>query len=713
MDKHKIEDFYAEVKAKKATPKADSWDKVEALIDEKKKPRPIIWWWTGSAASIAAAAVLALIIWDFPVKQDDAFPEVPSGIELPGKGLSKDSSAPLENATREDLRFAAPAEVEESSNAQTGSDQSAQELPAAEESALEIVEDYLFMEEEPINEVIVTAKKPVHKSRKTTVTYSTHSIADAESTVNPSNNSNVRGARSGSEVVFVDGVRMKGNTSIKKNKRNGWFSKKSKKETSTEYMEPPVATNESYNRPEERSYSQAVTEPLSTFSIDVDRAGYSNVRRMINNGYLPPADAVRAEEMVNYFDYAYDGPKDEHPLALHGEVMVSPWDSEKQLLKLAVQGERLDMSEMPPSNIVFLLDVSGSMSDQNKLPLLKSSLAMLVEKLRPQDRIAIVVYAGSSGLVLPSTSAKHKEKILTALNNLEAGGSTAGGAGLRLAYKVALENFKKNGNNRIILATDGDFNVGQSSDQDMEDLIVEHRDKGIEISVLGFGMGNYKDSKMEIIANKGNGNYAYIDNLLEAKKTLVTEFGGTLFTIAKDVKIQVEFNPAYVKEYRLIGYETRALANEDFTNDKKDAGEVGAGHTVTAIYEIVPVNATLVGEDGLKYSETKLSQAALESGEIATMKVRYKEPGGTESTEIQLPIKRDVKTTETASENMKFAVAVAEFALLLMDSEYKGSASYEQVLELAKSGKGDDPEGYRAEFIRLVEIAQLLSKSEY
>lgn len=460
---------------------------------------------------------------------------------------------------------------------------------------------------------------------------------------------------------------------------------------------------ESYRAIDENIFHSSKNKPLSTFSIDVDAASYSNVRRFLNMGQLPPKDAVRIEEMINYFDYDYTGPSNGEPFAIHTSKAKAPWNSDHYLVKIGIQGQKLQMDEVPPSNIVFLLDVSGSMNSPNKLPLLKSSLKMLTNELRPEDKLSIVVYAGAAGLVLPPTAGNDKEKILTTLENLQAGGSTAGGAGIRLAYNVATENFVKGGNNRVILATDGDFNVGASSDAEMQRLIEEKREAGVFLTVLGFGMGNYKDSKMETLADKGNGNYAYIDNIMEAKKVLVTEFGGTLFTIAKDVKIQVEFNPNAVQAYRLIGYENRKLRDEDFNDDKKDAGELGSGHTVTALYEVIPagVKSKFVKDvDPLKYQHAEGTEDARE---LLTVKVRYKEPEGSESKMISRALVNDSRFDEDP--NLEWAAAVAGFGMLLRDSEYKGSITYSNVLHMAQKAQGADEYGYRAEFINLVEVA--------
>lgn len=466
---------------------------------------------------------------------------------------------------------------------------------------------------------------------------------------------------------------------------------------------------ESYSPITENEFKNALMNPLSTFSIDVDAASYANMRRFITSGQNPPADAVRIEELINYFDYDYPQPKGEHPFSITTEVSDCPWNSKNKLIHIGLQGKKIDMSELPSSNLVFLIDVSGSMSSANKLPLLKKSFNLLVDNLREDDRVAIVVYAGAAGLVLPSTSGSNKETILEALNNLSAGGSTAGGAGIKLAYKVAQDNFVKGGNNRIIIATDGDFNIGASSDGEMTRLIEEKRKSGVYLTCLGFGMGNYKDSKMETLADKGNGNYAYIDNILEAKKVLVTEMGGTLFTIAKDVKLQLEFNPNKIESYKLIGYENRLLNSEDFNDDTKDAGELGAGHTVTALYEVV-----LKGEgnvpsiDPLRYQNlTELIPKEKTNGELLTVKFRYKKPNEETSKLIVNHLMDKSVSLSKSSENFKFSAAVAEFGMLLRSSKHKANANFKQVLELAKSGKGKDDNGYRAEFIRLVEMSEM------
>ena len=466
--------------------------------------------------------------------------------------------------------------------------------------------------------------------------------------------------------------------------------------------------------PENRFYKVTKT-PLSTFSIDVDAASYSNLRRFIRDGQLPPKDAVRIEEMVNYFEYDYSEPTGEHPFEVITEISDCPWNKQHRLVHIGMQGKKIATDNLPSSNLVFLIDVSGSMSASNKLPLLQASFKLLTNQLRDKDRVAIVVYAGAAGTVLPSTTGNNKQKIKDALNKLQAGGSTAGAAGIQLAYKIAKENFIKEGNNRVILATDGDFNVGTSSDAELVRLIEKERESGVFLTVLGFGMGNYKDNKMQELANKGNGNHAYIDDINEAKKVLVNEFGGTLFTIAKDVKFQLEFNPAKVQGYRLIGYENRLLDAVDFNDDKKDAGELGAGHTVTALYEIIPVGIKsefLAAVDDLKYQQIKVNKTASKSGELLMIKLRYKKPDGVKSHLIEKPVIDRQIDLKRASENFRFSAAVAEFGLLLRDSDYKSKATYQQAVKLAKSAKGKDENGYRMELIRMIETVSLLSSGE-
>ncbi len=472
-------------------------------------------------------------------------------------------------------------------------------------------------------------------------------------------------------------------------------------------IRPPQWNTEEYKTLQDNNFHDAAISPLATFSIDVDTASYSNVRRFINTGNLPPADAVRTEELLNYFTYDYPQPTDEHPFSVTTEIGASPWNSERKLVLLGLQGKNIKSENLPPSNLVFLIDVSGSMWAPNKLPLLKTAFKMLVQQLRAQDRVAIVVYAGAAGLVLESTPGNEKAKIIAKIDALQAGGSTAGGAGIKLAYQIAQEQFVASGNNRVILATDGDFNVGASSEGELTRMIEERRNDGIFLSVLGFGMGNIKDNKMETLADHGNGNYAYIDNALEAKKVMVSQMAGTLYTIAKDVKIQVEFNPAQVKAYRLIGYENRVLADRDFNDDRKDAGDMGAGHSVTALYEIIPAGSAdpIPSVDPLIYQKPRI----LPSDDLMQVKIRYKKPG--EETSILLTTPVDSRN-KTASDNLRFAAAVAEYGMLLRGSEFKGNSSYRQALELARNAKGSDENGYRAEFIKLMEVSQLLDSRQ-
>ncbi len=487
----------------------------------------------------------------------------------------------------------------------------------------------------------------------------------------------------------------------------------SMKTTST-YMPPPppVMNTEDYNAITPNIFHSPLDEPLSTFSIDVDTANYSNIRRMLNEGQLPPANSVRLEELLNYFSYNYPAPKDEHPFAVYSEVGVVPWDQKRSYVHIGLQGKKLALDKAPASNLVFLLDVSGSMDDPRKLPLVKESMKMLIDNLRSKDRVAIVVYAGAAGEVLPSTPGSNKMAIIQALDNLRAGGSTAGGAGIQLAYKIAGENLIPDGNNRIILCTDGDFNVGASSDAAMTELVEKNRDKGIYLTLLGFGMGNYKDNRMELLADKGNGNYAYIDTINEAKKVLVNEMVSTLYTIAKDVKLQVEFNPAHVKAYRLVGYENRLLNKEDFKDDKKDAGEMGAGHSVTAIYEIIPMNSKeqIPGLDPLKYQSTVITEEARKSPELMTVHLRYKLPDSDKSIPFDVPVMNEILPEDKLSENFLFSSAVVGYGMMLQNSEFKGNLSWDRVKELAKASIGKDPDGYRSEFLSLLDIAAKLQE---
>ena len=471
--------------------------------------------------------------------------------------------------------------------------------------------------------------------------------------------------------------------------------------------------NEEYGSFAENRFKEAKSEPLSTFSLDVDAASYSNVRRMINQGEKPPKDAVRVEELINYFSYDYPNPTGKDPIGILTETQACPWNKQNLLVRIGVKAKEIPSENIPSSNFVFLIDVSGSMYSANRLPLVKSSLKLLTNNLRDKDRVSIVVYAGAAGEALPSTSGADKQKILEALDALNAGGSTAGGAGIELAYKVAQKNFIKNGNNRIILCTDGDFNVGVSSEKGLENLIEEKRQTGVYLTTLGDGMGNYKDNKLQILSQKGNGNHAYIDNLQEANRVLVQEFGSSMYAVAKDVKMQVEFNPAYVNAYRLVGYESRLLNKEDFNDDTKDAGELGAGHTVTAFYEIIPVGVKnpYGSVDELKYQKNTTSESdrGVKNNEMMTVKLRYKPLTGDNSLKMEIPVLISDKN-KTPSVDYTFASAVAMFGQLLKNSDFKGTATYDDVTALASKGFGEDKQGYRREFVRLAEAMKQMEK---
>lgn len=475
--------------------------------------------------------------------------------------------------------------------------------------------------------------------------------------------------------------------------------------------------NEEYSAFAENKFRLATEEPLSTFSVDVDAASYSNLRRFLNRGELPYKDAVRIEELINYFSYNYPEPSGSDPVRIATEVGNCPWNNQHRLVRIGLKAKNMADDNLPASNFVFLIDVSGSMFGPTRLDLVKSSLKLLVNNLRDKDRVAIVVYAGAAGEVLPSTSGANKQKIKESLDNLTAGGSTAGGAGIKLAYQIARKNFIKGGNNRIVLCTDGDFNVGVSSNDGLQRLIEEERKSGVFLSILGYGMGNYKDSKMQTLAQAGNGNHAYIDNLQEANKVLVNEFGATMYTVAKDVKLQIEFNPTKVQAYRLVGYETRLLNKEDFNDDTKDAGEMGAGHTVTAFYEVVPVGvkSNYNGNvDPLKYQDNP--QKPILKGlspsshpDLLTVKLRYKQPDSDTSKKLEVPLIDDNKNN--VSNDFRFAASVAMFGQVIKNSQYNHEGSFDKAIALAKSGFGEDEQGYRREFVRLMETAKGLSNN--
>jgi len=527
----------------------------------------------------------------------------------------------------------------------------------------------------------------------------------------------IRGGRADEHIQYIDGVPVQAGQ--KGNAFNGATNAPPSPTGAPccyRQVSPPPANNnfntEEYSHIRENGFRPVASAPLSTFSIDVDKASYANVRRFLNQGSLPPADAVRLEEMINYFTYDLPEPRGEHPFSITTEVGAAPWAPQHRLVRIGIQGKRLRGERMPPSNLVFLIDVSGSMGEPNKLPLVKRSLRLLVDQLDERDHVSIVVYAGNAGLALPCTPGAERTRILNAIDNLEAGGSTAGGAGIQLAYRIARENFVAEGNNRVILATDGDFNVGASSEGELVRLIEQERRSGVFLTVLGFGTGNYADARMESLADKGNGNYFYIDNLMEGRKVFVEELQGTLFTIAKDVKIQVEFNPAEVASYRLVGYENRALRDEDFNNDSIDAGELGAGHTVTALYEIIPVGgegpSIVPGVDPLRYQRPAPRPDA-PRGELLTVKLRYQRPEGSTSQLLEAPVRDVERRDQRLSDDFGFATAVAEFGMLLRNSEFKGTSSGSSVLEMARAHRGEDRDGYRAEFIQLVRAWQTLT----
>ena len=480
---------------------------------------------------------------------------------------------------------------------------------------------------------------------------------------------------------------------------------------SSEELQPELNT-ESYDVITENEFVDSLSNPKSTFSIDVDTASYSNVRRMISDRQMPPAGAVRIEELINYFEYQYDGPEsDEHPFSVHTDLGKCPWDKNNQLVRIGLKGKTFPRDKRPDCNLVFLLDVSGSMKSPNKLPLVKEAMRMLVENLDRKDQIAIVVYAGSSGLVLPSTSASEPDTILGAMDQLSAGGSTNGGEGINLAYQIAAKNFIEDGVNRVILCTDGDFNVGTTSRSSLVDLIEAKAKSGISLSVLGFGTGNLKDDTMETLADRGDGNYAYIDSQLEARKALVEQLNGTLITIAKDVKIQVDFNPARIKAYRLIGYENRMLENEDFADDKKDAGEIGAGHTVTALYEVVPAGSDSPArtDSESEFVETKLKADAANSDTVLKVNLRYKLPDEMESKAFDVALNRKTSDpVDMPSDDFQFAASVAAYGMLLRDSKFKGDVEWDWVVKAASESIGEDRNGYRSEFVSLARQASLL-----
>ncbi len=565
----------------------------------------------------------------------------------------------------------------------------------------------LIADSKSLNEVVIRGY--VKRNRDET-TGSSYIVVGKEVQDNPVGNVEqlLQGKVAGVNTQHFGAIGMRGTVNIRGLATQGTYG----------YAAPGVSAapgTESYGHIHENQFIDPKSTPLSTFAVDVDAASYANVRRFINAGQLPPKNAVRIEEMINYFKYNLPEQTSGEPVAIQTELATAPWNPQHQLVRIGLKAKNVKLDKLPPSNLVFLIDVSGSMDQPNKLPLVKTSMKMLVDQLRTIDNVAIVTYAGSVGVSLESTPASDKQKIKDVIDQLGAGGSTAGGAGIIMAYDIAKKNFLKKGNNRIILATDGDFNVGPSTNKDMKELIEEERESGVSLSILGFGMGNYKDSKMELLADKGHGNYAYIDNITEATKSMVTEFGGTLFTVAKDVKLQVEFNPGKVQAYRLLGYEDRLMAKEDFNNDTKLGGDMGVGHTVTALYEIIPVGVkdNFTGSvDPLKYQKTEEEVVKVNnSSEVMTIKFRYKQPDGDKSKVESVVVKDKPLSEANTSTDFRFAAAVAEYGMLLRDSQFKQDSKIEQVITMAKKAKGDDNNGYRAEFIRLAESTRDMMKT--
>ncbi len=555
------------------------------------------------------------------------------------------------------------------------------------------------------------------------------SVAGQAAGVSQNSNSVVRGTRGEGTVYFIDGVKVSGNVNLpqaaiaqtevttggtpaqfgspeeaRKAKQDQTEAKIISFQLGASAKPEKQFENEYYKQIPENKFLSALSTPLSTFGADVDVASYANVRRMLKSGSWPHPDAVRLEEFINYFNYDYPEPKEDEVFSVSLDQGPCAWNEEHRLLRIGLKTASLSVEEMPPSNLVFLIDVSGSMSSPDKLPLLQTAMKIMVKNLNPEDRVAIVVYASSTGLVLESTPASEADKIVDAIDGLYAGGSTAGGAGIQLAYKVAQENFKKEGNNRVILATDGDFNVGLSSDDELKKLIEKERESGVFLSVLGFGTGNYQDAKMESLADHGNGNYAYIDGLLEARKVLATELGANLHVVAKDTKFQIEFNPQKVAAYRLLGYENRLLADEDFDDDKKDAGDIGMGHTVTAVYELILKNAegdtVIEKESELRYQEESLKDEAF-SDELAFLKIRYKDPDASKSQLRVYP----VSLSQSTNPDFAFLSAVLQYGLLLRRSSYAGTSSLDSAIALAESNLGPDPHGSRREFVQLCKLA--------
>lgn len=662
------------------------WDKVEEKLDQKKKKRVIPFW---KYAGIAAAVLVLITVGSRFINQN------------PTVQNSESETTDIVLIEEEKIQ-------EEFDSLHNSDDVVAFELAMPEKKEIIGNSETITTKEVKILQEVVKYTPPVivEKTVESEIvlddTYSEVQLSSNEEKENDSFVSALKGKTSGVVINAGTGqpgssatVRIRGTHSLPTESQsfydkhaNGFFDK----------------NTESYENFTENQFESAQSNPVSTFSIDVDNASYTNIRRFINNGQTVPKDAVRIEEMVNFFNYDYPKPTGEHPFSIHTEYSDAPWNPNHKLLKIGLQGKEIPTDKLPKSNFVFLVDVSGSMSDTNKLPLLKSSMKVLLDELRDEDRVSIVYYANNVGVLLEPTKAKEKKKIIEVIDTMTASGGTSGGAGLELAYEMAEKHFVKGGNNRIILATDGDFNIGKSSDSEMQQLIEEKRKSGVFLTCLGFGMGNYKDSKMITLSKKGNGNYAYIDNIQEANRFLGKEFKGSMYAIAKDVKIQIEFNPTHVQAYRLIGYEMRKLRNEDFTNDAIDAGELGSGHTVTALYEIIPNGVKsefYTYENDLKYTQTN-PVAGRYQNELATIKFRYKKPDGDKSIEMIHTVPNQKTALQNASKDFKFTSAVAWFGLKLRDSQLIPNKESKEIIKLAKDGLHNDADGYKAEFIRLV-----------
>lgn len=679
-----------------------TWDRIASQLDEKKRRRGgIIWWSAAAGIALLIAGTWLIVRYGGGPTPPTSNPNFAEGTPLLPDTLDRDNNSEIDSTEMmTDSLFAMVEELPPPP-------------PPPEEEVYEIIE-YEYYASAPPQEHYV--EEPVYIIAEK----SAGQMSSVSAGMVISKSRKRKGKFSGGKKrgKASNGRSKKQQNSYLSNldgKRNRWYKNVFKRKKNDPQVIEDLNATEEYKPIEEKDFVKATIEPLSTFSIDVDRAAYANVRRHLTENKMPPPDAVRTEEMVNYFDYEYRVPYkgSQHPFNVQTEVADCPWEPKHRLVHIGIQGQEIAPSEMPTNNLVFLLDVSGSMDSPNKLPLVKQSFEILVKQLRPEDHVSIVVYAGAAGVVLEPTPGNKKELIMQAINNLSPGGSTAGAAGIEGAYRLAERNFDPKGNNRVIIATDGDFNVGISSDNGLERLIEKKRETGIYLTVLGLGTGNYKDARMETLADKGNGNFFYIDQLNEAKKVFGQELSGTLFTIAKDVKIQVEFNPKEVKAYRLIGYENRALRNEDFKNDKIDAGELGAGHTVTALYEIIPASGKpLTEEEELRYQKPQLSETGQSSGEMLEVRLRYKQPKESKSTKIVHQVMDKGLRLDQSSDNFRWSASVAGFSLLLRGSKYKGGATYRKMRLLAESAKGADPYGYRAEFLDLIDRAESLDKRQ-